>query len=84
MEDFNGRDAGTRRCDAVIGISLDLDPEAVPVADNEPEIADLRRVDAGIVHLVDDAVADSHPKPGWPERRPNQVFGAASTSAQWL
>ena len=77
VQDFDGRDAGTGRRDAVIGIPLDLDPEAVAVSDNEAEIADLRHVDARVVHLVDDAVADGHPKPGWPEGRPNQVFGAA-------
>ena len=36
VQNFDGRDAGTGRCDAVIGVPLDLDPEAVPSATMNP------------------------------------------------
>ena len=77
VQNLDGRDAGSRRRDVVIGIPLDLDPEAVAVGDDKSEIPDLRHVDARVVHLVDDAIADRHPQPGWPDGRPDQVFGAA-------
>jgi hypothetical protein len=31
--------------------------------EEESEIPDLAHVDAGVVHLVDDALANGHPKP---------------------
>jgi hypothetical protein len=57
--------------------TLDLHPEAPAVADDEAEVADLRDIDARIVHLVDDAVANGEPEPGWSKRTADEVLVAA-------
>jgi hypothetical protein len=61
MHDLGGRNTGPGQPQPIRIKALDFDPESVAVADDEAEIADLRHVDARMVDLVQDAVADREP-----------------------
>ena len=69
------RNARRRRVERVAVQPLDLDPEARTVAHDEAEVADLRDVDARVVHLVDDAAPEGEPQPRRPHGRTDQILG---------
>ena len=77
MHDAHGGDARGDQFDRVLPKPLDLDPEPTPVGDQKAEIADLRNIDARVVHLIDDAAADREPEPRHPERATDHFFVAA-------
>jgi len=63
VDDFYRRYARRRERDPISAKALDLDPEPVAIRDDEAEVTDLRNVDARVVDLVQDAVADGEPHP---------------------
>lgn len=75
--DLDGRHAGFGELHPAGFQALDLHPEAVAVADDKAEIADLGDVDARVIHLVDDTVADGEPEPGRTQRGADEVLVAA-------
>src|SRR5262245_13985033 len=75
VQDMNSRDSRPWRGERVVGIAFHLVPETVLVSDDEAEVPDLRSVDARIVNLVHDAVADRKPQTRGTERRTDHVLG---------
>ena len=76
MRDHRQRYTRRRHHDVDIAQTFDLDPEARAVAHDEPQIAHLRNIDAGKIHLVDDAVPEREPDPRRPQRSADQVLVA--------
>ncbi len=70
--------AGRGELELVLPQPFHLDPEPRAVANDEPEVADLRQVDARVVDLVDDAAADGEPQARGPERAADHLLGAAA------
>ena len=61
VDDVHRRGRGRAELHYVPPQALYLYPETRTVGDDEPEVADLRQIDARVVHLVDDATADGEP-----------------------
>ena len=80
MDDFDGRNAGRQEPQPIVGDALHLGPEAVAVGNDEAEVADLRDVDARVVHFVDDAEPQGEPEARKPQRTSHHVLGAARPS----
>src|SRR6185312_6780751 len=56
---------------------LHLHPESLSIGDDDAEIADLRKIDARMIDLVEDAAADREPEPRGTERAADHLLGAA-------
>ena len=77
MDDLDRRHPRRQQPQLVIVDALDLGPEAVAVADDKAEVANLRDVNPRVVDFVDDAEAEREPQPRGPERAADHVLGAA-------
>jgi hypothetical protein len=71
------RDAGACGGEAVVGVPLHLGPEAVAIGHDEAEVADLRQVDARVIDLVHDAVAQGEPEARGADGGADDVLRAA-------
>jgi hypothetical protein len=75
--DAVGGNSGSRWRDSIVAVALDLAPEAVRIGDDEAEIADLRRIDVRIKHLVHDAAAHREPHARGAQTRSHGILCAA-------
>src|SRR5437764_8193185 len=76
VQDLDRRHSGRQQAKCVVGVALDLRPEAVRPGHDKAEGPDPRDVDAGIVNLVDDAEAHREPQPRRAKRAADKIFGA--------